>query len=104
YWNAWDSAAKAKVVERLRSHEKGYNLLTLNKQPIYPDITQDMQADLIESGELKIISFRKLQIITSMWADENREEAKNPKYQELLALNKKDMSEAKEANEYRVIQ
>ncbi|RDU51357.1 hypothetical protein CQA37_09765, partial [Helicobacter sp. MIT 99-10781] len=100
YWNAWDSAAKAKVVERLRSHEAGANLLTLNKQPVYPNMTQDEQADLIESGELKIIYFRKLKISSAMWADENREEAKDPKYLELLKSNKEDMQKT----EYRIIE
>ena len=87
YWEAWDKACKEKVIERLRNHEEGLNFLTLQKQPIYPNMTQDEQADLLESGELKIVApINGATGIGLIWTDENREEAKNPTYLELKKL------------------
>ncbi|RDU51229.1 hypothetical protein CQA49_09865, partial [Helicobacter sp. MIT 00-7814] len=90
YWNAWDREFKRGAIERLRT-EKGTNVLTFNKQPIYPNITQDMQADLIEKGELKVVNLRSIHTTVAIWADENREEAKNPVYQEYIAKVKAEL-------------
>lgn len=87
YWRAWDKACKEKVIERLRNHEEGLNFLTLQKQPIYPNMTQDEQADLLERGELKIVApTNGATGIGLIWTDENREEAKNPTYLKLKKL------------------
>ncbi|RDU52808.1 hypothetical protein CQA49_07005 [Helicobacter sp. MIT 00-7814] len=102
YWNAWDSAAKAKVVERLRNHENGYWVLTYLKEPIYPQFTQDDIANFIESGELKVISLDSVPpvgVVTAMWADESREEAKDPTYIKHLERLKQEMKKG----QYRII-
>ena len=73
--------------------------MTWNKERIYPNLTQDDIADLIESGEVKILALRTLKITTFMWADETREEAKHPAYIELQKSNQEDMQKG----EYRII-
>ncbi|RDU51241.1 hypothetical protein CQA37_09905 [Helicobacter sp. MIT 99-10781] len=65
--------------------------------PIYPNITQDMQADLIENGDLQIVNFKSC--YAGIWADENREEAKDPSY--LTKLSK--IKELMKVEEYRII-
>ncbi len=100
YWKAWDRGCKEKVIQRLRNHEEGLNFLTLQKQPIYPDMTQDEQADLIERGELKIVAPTKEgKGIGLIWADTAREEAKNPRYIDLKTL----LDELVSNGHYRVI-
>ena len=77
YWKAWDAACKAKVIERLRNHEEGARF----HRSIYPNMTQDEQADLIERGEWRIIApIGKEGDLCAIWADETREEAQNPAY------------------------
>ncbi|RDU54350.1 hypothetical protein CQA49_04960 [Helicobacter sp. MIT 00-7814] len=85
YWIGWDREFKRGFIQDLREHKAGVNLLTFNKQPLYPHITQDMQADMIESGELKIIDLKSINTVVAVWADENREEAKDPIYQEYFS-------------------
>ncbi|WP_394989610.1 hypothetical protein [uncultured Helicobacter sp.] len=99
YWKAWDRAYKEGVIKDLRDHKEGYWLMTWNKQPIYPHLSQDDIADLVEKGEIILISLRTLKITTFMWADETREEAKHPAYIELQKANKEDMQKG----EYRII-
>ena len=85
YWEAWDKACKEKVIERLRNHEEGLNFLTLQKQPIYPNMTQDEQADLLERGDLRLVApTQPLGPAGAIWTDENREEAKNFTYLKFL--------------------
>ncbi len=97
YWSAWDIAYKQGALSDLRGNKA--NMLTWQKTPIYPHITPEKQADLIESGELKIIVLRAANIATALWADENREEAQNPAYQELLKAVSQDMKKG----DYRII-
>ena len=93
YWRAWDRACKEKVIERLRNHEEGLNFLTLQKQPIYPNMTQDEQADLLERGDLRLVApTQTLGPAGAIWTDENREEAKNPTYLKLKEILDKDIS------------
>ena len=81
YWSAWDMEEKRGVIERLRNHDNTFALLTFHQKPIYPNMTQDEQADLIESGELKVIAPTKEQgPLGAIWVDNEREEAKNPMY------------------------
>ena len=96
YWEAWDKACKEKVIERLRNHEEGVRFL----YTAYPDITQDEQADLIERGEWKIVApVKELTGLTAMWADNTREEAQNPRYQEILRLQ----TELVAKGDYRIV-
>ena len=80
YWRAWDKACKEKVIERLRNHEEGFSFFSTK--------TQDEQADLIESGELRIAAPTQGmgEGLGLVWADENREETKGSKYQENLKI------------------
>lgn len=97
YWKAWDEAYKKGVIEDLRN---GKSILTWNKRNIYSQIDGIKQAELIERGELKIIALRSpINIITCMWANEEREEAKDPNYIALQASNKEDMKHC----DYRII-
>ena len=89
YWKAWDKGCKEKVIERLRNHDNTFAILTFKQEPIYPNMTQDEQADLIEKGELQIVA--PLQNPTGfilIWADETREETKHPLYQQGLSVVK----------------
>lgn len=86
YWSAWDMEVKRKVIERLRNHEEGFYLMTFRKQRIYPEISQDETADLIEKGDIKIVAPTKdgNRGLSFVWTDENREEARNPLYSQIL--------------------
>lgn len=96
---AYCQGYKEAVIKRLRNHEEGFQLMTWNKQPIYPYLSQDVIADLIENGEIKIIELRSLGLVTFKWTDETREEAKHPAYIELQKANQEDMRKG----EYRII-
>ena len=88
YWEGWDKGCKEKVIERLRNHEEGFRF----SPKTYPEITQDMWADLIEKGEVKIIApIKESKELGAMWADETREEAQRPKYQEILKAIKDNL-------------
>lgn len=95
YWRAWDRACKEGVIKRLRNPNDTLNLLTLNHQPIYEGISRERQAALIESGELKIVAQTQgaKPIISSMWADDSREEAQNPTYRKLKTINLKEIEQ-----------
>lgn len=81
YWRAWDKACKEKVIERLRKHDTTFAILTFHQQPIYPNMTQDEQADLLERGELRLVAPTKnLGPLGAIWADETREEAQDSVY------------------------
>lgn len=86
YWSAWDMEVKRKVIERLRNHEEGFYLMTFRKQRIYPEISQDETADLIEKGDIKIVAPTKdgNRGLSFVWTDKNREEARNPLYSQIL--------------------
>lgn len=94
-WEKWDREVKEGVIKRLRDPNDILNLLTLNQQPIYDGISKEKQAALIESGELKIIAQTQgaKPIISSMWADDSREEAQNPTYRKLKAINLKEIEQ-----------
>lgn len=79
-WEKWDREVKEKVIERLRDHEEGFSFFSTK--------TQDEQADLIESGELRIAAPTQGmgEGLGLVWADENREETKGSKYQENLKI------------------
>ena len=73
----------------MRNHEEGFRFL----YTAYPDMTQDEQADLIEKGELKIVApIKEPTELSTMWADETREEAQRPKYKEILIRVKELLS------------
>ena len=95
YWREWDKACKEGVIKRLRDPNDTLNLLTLNQQPIYEGISRERQAALIESGELKIVAQTQgaKPIISSMWADDSREEAQNPRYRKLKTINLKEIEQ-----------
>lgn len=99
YWRAWDKAYKEGVIKRLRAHENGANLLTFRGNILYPSISQDRQADMLESGELKLVVLRDKQIALGLWANSDREEARLPLYIERMEQIEKDMS----GGNYRVI-
>ena len=81
YWEGWDKGCKEKVIQRLRNHDNTFAILTFKQEPIYPNMTQDEQADLIEKGELKIVApTKELGPLGAIWTDETRKEAQNPKY------------------------
>ena len=85
YWEGWDKGCKEKVIQRLRNHEEGFRF----SPKTYPEITQDMWADLIEKGEVKIIApIKESKELGAMWADETREETKHPLYQQGLSVVK----------------
>ena len=88
HWEGWDKGCKEKVIQRLRNHEEGFRF----SPKTYPEITQDMWADLIEKGEVKIIApIKESKELGAMWADETREEAQRPKYQEILKAIKDNL-------------
>lgn len=85
---------KKKVIGWLRSGElNGFlrrpKAIDPERTPIYPHITKEQEADMLESGELKlVISYEKPSedmnppTFTAFWADETREEAQHPLYLE----------------------
>lgn len=80
YWRAWDKACKEKVIERLRNPNDD-----LRFSPVtYPDISKEKWADLIESGEVKIVAPTKGSGsgLNYIWADETREEAQREGYKQ----------------------
>ena len=80
-WEKWDREVKEKVIERLRNHDTTFAILTFHQQPIYPNMTQDEQADLLESGDLRLVAPTKnLGPLGAIWADETREEAQDSVY------------------------
>lgn len=86
-WEKWDRECKEGVIRRLRQYNEGDNLLTLNRIPIYPNMSQGEQADIIERGELKIVAPCKgMGALGAIWTDNDREEAQNPTYRELFNL------------------
>ena len=90
YWEGWDKGCKEKVIERLRNHEEGFRF----SPKTYPEITQDMWADLIERGEVKIVAPTKevKYGLLYMWVDNNRKEAQRGTYQQNLPLLKQEIS------------
>lgn len=88
YWSAWDAAVKEGYIRDLREHKKDSKFL----YSAYPNMTFDEQADLIESGELKIVApVKEPTGLSAMWADNTREEAQNKRYQEILKINQENI-------------
>ena len=80
YWRAWDRACKRKVIERLRNPNDD-----LRFSPVtYPDISKEKWADLIESGEVKIVAPTQGSGsgLNYIWTDETREEAQREGYKQ----------------------
>lgn len=103
-WEKWDREVKEKVIERLRDPND-----ELRFSPVtYPDISKEKWADLIESGEVKIVAPTHLTPTTNgeqhglayMWADETREEAQRPAYRDTMP---QFLKERVEKSFYRVI-
>lgn len=99
YWKGWDMAFKKKVIERLRNHEEGANLLTFKGVVLYPHISQDQQADMFENGDLKLIDLVDKKVVLAIWSDESRSEAQLPAYLERMEQIRQDMS----TGHYRII-
>lgn len=79
YWKGWDMEVKRGVIERLRDPNDELSLLSYKSKA--------EQADLIESGELKIVaSIKEPTGFGVIWADNTREEAQNPREKEVLKL------------------
>ena len=96
YWEAWDKACKEKVIERLRNPNDEFRLAPQT----YPDISKEKWADLIESGEVRLLApLKEPTGFGPLWANENREEAQKEAYKEMLKRAKQDIEEGK----YRVI-
>lgn len=88
YWSAWDAAVKEGCIRDLREHKKDSKFL----YSAYPNMTFDEQANLIESGELKIVApVKEPTGLSAMWADNTREEAQNKRYQEILKINQENI-------------
>lgn len=95
-WEQWDREYKKKTIERIRA---GENLFTLKGQPVYPNMSLEQIAGLIENGELYLINYPNINKTGILWSNENRAEAQNPAYLEVLKLNQ----EAMQNGNYRII-
>ena len=101
YWEGWDKAYKEGLIKKLRNHDNTFAILTFQHKAIYPDMTQDEQADLIEKGELKIVAPVKEQgPCSAIWTDETREEAQNPLY---LKLKEEILDRLISEKRYRIV-
>ncbi|BDB64146.1 hypothetical protein T36_0593 [Helicobacter cinaedi] len=99
YWRAWDRAFKNKTIERLRAHESNFNLFTFRGDFLYPSLSQDEQADMLERGEIKLLILRDKQVQLGLWANDERDEAKVAIYLDRMEQIKYDM----ENGNYRII-
>ena len=99
YWKAWDKAFKNKTIERLRAHESNFNLFTFRGDFLYPSLSQDEQADMLERGEIKLLILRDKQVQLGLWANNERSEAKLAIYLDRMEQIKHDM----ENGNYRII-
>uniref|UniRef100_UPI001FB2EA90 hypothetical protein n=3 Tax=Helicobacter cinaedi TaxID=213 RepID=UPI001FB2EA90 len=98
YWKAWNKAFKEKVIERLRNPNDDFSIGSIT----YPDISKEKWADLIESGEVKLVVPTQGvgQGPSIIWADDSREEAQREGYKhEFETFVKKVL----ERGDYRVI-
>lgn len=80
-WEKWDREYKDGAIRDLRNHEQGFSILESKGERLYPDISQDMEADLLEKGEVRLVVFSNVR--SFIWVDGNRKEAQDPKYLEL---------------------
>ena len=99
YWRAWDRVFKNKTIERLRAHESNFNLFTFMGDFLYPSLSQDEQADMLERGEIKLLILRDKQVQLGLWANDERDEAKVAIYLDRMEQIKYDM----ENGNYRII-
>ncbi len=99
YWREWDKAFKNKTIERLRAHESNFNLFTFRGDFLYPSLSQDEQADMLERGEIKLLILRDKQVQLGLWANDERDEAKVAIYLDRMEQIKYDM----ENGNYRII-
>lgn len=97
-WEKWDREVKEKVIERLRNPNDEFRIGSIT----YPDISKEKWADLIESGEVKLVVPTQgvAQRPSIIWADDTREEAQREGYKhEFETFVKKVL----ERDDYRVI-
>lgn len=81
YWEGWDKGCKEKVIQRLRNHEEGFRF----SPKTYPEMTQDMWADLIENGEIKLYTpIKEATGFLYLWVDDTRIEAQRKGYRDSL--------------------
>ena len=79
-WEKWDREVKEKVIERLRNPNDEFRIGSIT----YPDISKEKWADLIESGEVKIVAPTQGSGsgLNYIWTDETREEAQREGYKQ----------------------
>lgn len=98
YWRAWDKAYKEALIDGIRAGTK--RLLVFREELLYPHISSEEEASLLENNDIKIIDLRDLNIRGFFWVDNERIETKNKGYIELQELLQKDMARSKD---YRII-
>ena len=98
YWEAWDKAYKKALIDGIRAGTK--RLLVFRGELLYPHISSEKEASLLENNDIKIIDLRDLNIRGFFWVDNERIETKNKGYIELQELLQKDMARSKD---YRII-
>lgn len=98
YWRAWDKAYKEALIDGIRAGTK--RLLVFRGELLYPHISSEEEASLLENNDIKIIDLRDLNIRGFFWVDNERIETKNKGYIELQELLQKDMARSKD---YRII-
>ena len=96
YWEGWDRAVKEGVIERLRDPNDEFTFTGKT----YPEVTNEMWADYLERGELKLLApLKEPTGIAFMWVDETREEAQREGYKVMIEKFKKEV----ERGTYRVV-
>ena len=96
YWKAWDRGCKEKVIQRLRDPNDEFTFTGKT----YPEVTNEMWADYLERGELKLLApLKEPTGIAFMWVDETREEAQREGYKVMIEKFKKEV----ERGTYRVV-
>ncbi|MDD7346750.1 hypothetical protein, partial [Helicobacter sp.] len=81
YWEGWDKGCKEKVIQRLRDPNDEFTFTGKT----YPEVTNEMWADYLERGELKLLApLKEPTGIAFMWVDETREEAQREGYKVMI--------------------
>ena len=96
YWEGWDKTVKEGVIERLRDPNDEFTFTGKT----YPVVTNEMCADYLERGELKLLApLKEPTGIAFMWVNETREEAQREGYKVMIEKFKKEV----ERGTYRVV-
>ena len=96
YWEGWDKTVKEGVIERLRDPNDEFTFTGKT----YPEVTNEMWADYLERGELKLLApLKEPTGIAFMWVNETREEAQREGYKVMIEKFKKEV----ERGTYRVV-